>query len=126
MRLPYPIKHWLATLVISPIFLVIYYVVVETRFVLDDLSIYLLFLFMGILISLPAILVYWFAYKKMVNTDLSDLQMRLWLMLVAGIIAVTCFWLIKGSLMIQMMIAYAMGILVSSWLFVVRDEIVTS
>jgi hypothetical protein len=123
MKIIYPIKHWLTTLLISPIFLVFYDSVVDTNFVFNEPTIYMLFLTMGAVLSLPGLAGYIYIFKQLQKNGLTDLQMRLILIPIAGLMAVIAFWLIKGSLMIPMMLSYVTGVIISGCLFSTKEPI---
>jgi hypothetical protein len=122
MKLIFPSKHWLTTLLISPIFLIIYDSVADTQFVFDEPSIYMLFITMGAVISLPGLLIYYLTYKHLITTELSNFQIRLYLIAVASAMAIIAFWLIQGSLMIPMMLSYLTGVAISAWFYPVRGN----
>lgn len=122
MKLIFPAKHWLTTLLISPIFLIIYDSVADTHFVFDEPSIYMLFITMGAVFSLPGLLIYYLTYKHLITTELSNLQIRLSLIAVASAMAMIAFWLIQGSLMIPMMLSYLTGVAISGWFYPVREN----
>ncbi len=122
MKLTFPVKHWLTTLLISPTFLIIYDSVVNTQFVFDEPSIYMLFITMGAVFSLPGLLIYYLAHKHLTTTKLTDLQIRLNLVIVAMITVVFVFWLIQGSLMIPMILSYLTGVIISGWFYPIREN----
>jgi hypothetical protein len=122
MKITYSIKNWATTLVISPLFLVLYDAVVDTEFVFDDLGIYFLFVFMGAIFSLPGLLVYFFAYKGLISTELPNVLIRLTLIQVASVMVIIALWLIKGSIMIPMMLSYVSGVLISGFIYPLKEE----
>lgn len=122
MKLTFPIKHWLTTLLVSPIFLIIYDSVVDTEFVFNEASIYFLFITMGAVLSLPGLLIYFLTHKHLQTSKLSDLQIRLILIAIAATMVAIAFWLIKGSLMIPMMLSYVTGVTISGWTYSIRGN----
>jgi hypothetical protein len=122
MKITYSIKNWVTTLVISPLFLVLYDAVADTEFVFDDLGVYFVFIFMGAIFSLPGLLIYFLVYKGLISIGLSNVIIRLTLILVASLMALIALWLIKGSIMIPMMLSYVSGVLISGFIYPLKEE----
>lgn len=122
MKLSYPIKHWFTTLLISPLFLIIYDFVADTKFTFNEASIYFLLLTMGILLSLPSLFIYFFIHQRLINSRLSNIQIRTILLAIAISMVIVTFLLIKGSAMIPMMTSYMLGALTSGWVYPVTDN----
>jgi hypothetical protein len=76
---------------------------------------------MGAVISLPGLAAYTYFYKQLKNNRLTEIQMRLILIPIASLMAVIAFWLIKGSMMIPMMLAYVTGVIISGCLFSTKE-----
>ncbi len=121
MKIIYPVKHWLTTLLIGPLFLILYDSLTGTEFVFNEPSIYILFLTMGAIISSPVLLGYIYIYKQLKRIRLTDIQIRLTLIPLAIIMAVLSFWLIKGMIMIPMMLSYTTGIIISGLAFSTKE-----
>uniref|UniRef100_UPI00404728BD hypothetical protein n=1 Tax=Roseivirga sp. TaxID=1964215 RepID=UPI00404728BD len=122
MKITYSIKNWATALIISPLFLVLYDAVADTEFVFDDLGVYFVFILMGAIFSLPGLFVYFFVYKALISIGFSNIIIRLTLILVASLMALIALWLIKGSIMIPMMLSYVSGVLISGFIYPLKEE----
>ena len=121
MDFNYPIKHWVSTLLISPILLAIYDRFTESSFMFDMLSTYVLFLFMGALFSSPALFIYYWVHRYLETTQLKGLYIKLILVTLASTLIFVVFKIIAGAAQTQFTVAYVLGVSISAWFFPIRD-----
>ncbi len=123
MRVPYPIKQWLFTVLIGPIGVVLIELMGSSRRnasgVFESFPLFLIF---GLLISLPTLLLNLIVFKTLVRKINSVWILKLTLNAIAilGIIILMRFRIKGGPLSLQVFIAYSLVILISS-LFIKID-----
>lgn len=118
----YPLKHWLATLVIGPILPALYSLVIDKSIIdLKDLiQLYPLYLILGIFFSIPLLAIYYLCFAIMEKLTTSGLLVKtiLTLLTVAGIYVT--FKIIKGSMVPIEICAYSGAAIICSFIFKIK------
>jgi len=123
MNLSYPLKHWLTTLLVGPILIIVYDLIVSLRLMVDGLGLLMVFIAVGLVLSLPIFLVYLWAFKLLTKKKISDLMIKATLD-IGGVLAiiVTFLFIIKGNLAITLSVAYSIALVLSSLFFGIDRE----
>ena len=115
MALDYPIKHWLGTLAVGPIIILIYDAVFSNyNSMLSALEFYLMFFLFGLLFSLPVLLIYYVCFKMITRKLKSKVRIKLVLLLIAILGTLLTFYLIGGTLMDPLMISYSVALVMTA------------
>jgi phosphoglycerol transferase MdoB-like AlkP superfamily enzyme len=119
----YIFKHWSATLIIAPFLLALWEMFrSEKNGWLDILGMYPLFLFFGLLFSLPALLFY---CRLFVLLGKSNMEIAIRKLLLIGFavlsIAIT-LWFVDGTLAPMLATAYSVAAIISGFLFKLQSD----
>lgn len=128
MKLPYPIKHFLATLLIGPCIPVFYETgssveggnpgILQT--LRDLIETYPLFLMFGFVFALPAFIIYYLVYRAFIRTTLPSLAIKMLLNTVAIAGLIITLKLIFDSYIPTAIISYSIAVIISSLFFKLR------
>jgi Sec-independent protein secretion pathway component TatC len=122
MKLGYPIKHWLTSLVIGPTIMIIYDTIYNSKLMNDAVGVYFLFVAFGLFFSLPTFILYALTYNSIIKTDKSNFTIKT-ILIVLGILGiVVTFSLIKGTLTMKASIFYSIGLIIGSLFYKVRPK----
>ena len=122
VKLRYPIKHWLTSLIIGPTIMIIYDTIENSKLMIDAVGVYFLFVSFGILFSLPTFIVYALTYNAIIKTDKSNLTIKAILIAFGILGVVVTFSLIKGTLIFKASIFYSIGLIIGSLFYNVRPK----
>ncbi|MGC3945563.1 MAG: hypothetical protein QM762_13770 [Chryseolinea sp.] len=122
MKLGYPIKHWLTSLIIGPTIMIVYDTIDNSKLMNDAIGVYVLFVSFGILFSIPTFIVYAWTYNAIIKTDKSNLAIKAVLITLAILGVVVTFSLIKGTLIFKASIFYSVGLIIGSLFYNVRPK----
>ncbi len=111
----YPIKHWLLTLLISPLILFLYsFLFLGGDSFSDFLGLYFVFILFGIVISLPALICYYFTFYLLKTKINSALQLKT----ILNVIAITgifiTFLIMEGSSIFDFILCYSIAVIICS------------
>lgn len=117
------LKHWGTTLAFAPFLPGLYELIISSeRSWLEVIGLYPLFMIFGCLFSLPALLGYFLLFQSLAKAQLSILTKKLLLIGYTVLsIGVTC-WLIKGSMMPVLSIAYSAAAIISGFVFRLQSD----
>lgn len=118
----YPIRHWLLTLAIAPVIVALYaYLISNDTSMFSLLEAYALFFIIGLIFSIPMLLVYYLIFYFLIRKPLSALTIKsiLNLATIAGILVT--FYVIGGSATPDYSISYSIAVVVSSWLIKLKN-----
>jgi hypothetical protein len=120
----YPIKHFLATLLIAPLISVFYVGQDSAPDIPETLGniieTYPLFLIFGFAFALPVFILYYLFYKLLIKTSLPDIAIKLLLNTEAIAGLLITLKLIGGTFVPTAMIFYSIAVIISSLFFKVR------
>ena len=123
MALEYPIKHWLGTLAVGPVIVLIYDAVFShNNSMLSGLEFYVLIFRFGLLFSLPSLLIYYFCYKMVSRKVKSKLRTKMVLLIIAIVGTLLTLYLIGGTLMNPFMISYSAALVMTAILLKIGNE----
>lgn len=120
----YPIKHFLATLLIAPLISVFYTAGNAAPDLLETLGniieTYPLFLIFGFAFALPVFILYYFSYKVLIKTSLPNIAIKLLLntKAIAGLLIT--LKLIGGTFVPTALMFYSIAVIISSFFFKLR------
>ena len=114
MKISYPVQHWLLTILISPILLIVYDHLFDLGLVYDDeVSLYLMMVYYGFVFSLPSVVFYYLLFLQLSKMAFPDKTVKSILLVVAVLLSAISLWLIGGSLMDSLMVVYGSGIVIA-------------
>lgn len=126
MDLTYPIKHWIFTLVSSPLLAYLYQLLSAGSggYVADLLDVYPFTLLFSILLSLPTFIIYLIAYDLLMKGKVDDRIIKLTLIVtaVAGIIITIQITLPNISLWNSFKIIYSISAVIGGLLFEITSQ----
>lgn len=120
MNLAYPLKHWLTSLSIGPLMMIIYDAFSSSKLMNDAFVTCLLFVTFGLFFSLPVFILYVLVYNRIIKTDQSNLTIKIILNIIGVIGVVTTFSVIKGSITMVASICYSIALITGSIFYKVR------
>lgn len=124
--IPYPVKHWLTTLAIGPLILIIGDSISSFGFVFSTSGVYFLYAIFGLVFSLPVFGVYFWIYKKLAKTSLSSIAIKIILTSLGGIGIAVSFALINGSMVVEEVVSYSIALLIASTFYRIRPNEITN
>lgn len=122
MSFNYPLKHWLTSLAIGPLIMIIYDTVISAKLMNDAIGMYFLFLLYGVFFSLPTLILYLFLYSRVVNTQTSNLVSKTILNFLGVVGIVVTFLLIGGSMSQILTLSYSGALIFGSLLYNIRPK----
>lgn len=122
MNLEYPIKHWLTSLTLGPLIMIIYDMVDNSKLMNDAGGIFFLFLVFGLLFSLPLLVLYALTYNFLTKNIKSNLMIKVILNLLGVLGIVITFSLIKGSMTVMASVFYSIGLIIASLFYNIRTK----
>jgi hypothetical protein len=122
MHFKYPVKHWLTTLTLGPLLMIIYDAFISTRLMNESVGIYILFLMFGVCFSLPAFFLYLFIYNRIIKEKISNLSIKTILNVIGVTLVIAIFLLIKGSMSQLLIFCYSIAIVVGSLFYRLRPR----
>ena len=123
MALEYPIKHWLGTLAVGPVIVLIYDAVFShNNSMLSGPEFYVLIFLFGLLFSLPSLLIYYFCYKMVSRKVKSKLRTKMVLLIIAIVETLLTLYLIGGTLMNPLMISYSAALVMTAIVLKIGNE----
>src|SRR4030095_3853298 len=114
MKLGYPLKHWLTSLTIGPLIVIIYDAISNSKLMTDAVGIYFLFVAYGLFFSLPVFALYVLTFNKIIKTDKSDLVIKIVLNAIGAIGIIVTFLIIKGSITMLASVSYSIALIIAS------------
>jgi hypothetical protein len=122
MKLGYPLKHWLTSLIIAPLTMILYDTISSSKLLPDTAGVYFLFIPYGLLFSLPVFGLYLLIFNMIIKTDKSSLTIKVILDAIAIIGVVATFSLIGDSIEMKLSIFYSVALVIASTFFRVRPR----
>ena len=130
MNYNYPYKVWLTSIAIAPLILMILLMAFKGHWgITDFVSLYLFFVLIGAIVSLPALLVFCLASKELYHITVAESLNQFLLACIAiGFMCLTFFILIgkdafstSAGYGIFVPVSYAVGILISAFMYKLRQ-----
>jgi len=124
----YSVKVWLFTVIVSPLFLLILGAFINSpnlSEILESWSIFGFMLLYGLVLSSPAMLLFWLIQRKLINT-LTDNKVKLILSLYSFIsVWITFYFFDKGFVergfqQMLWVVLYSLTIVIGVWIFKLR------
>lgn len=115
MKILYPVKHWVTTLLLGPVLLMGYHPFTSSRIIRNAHGIIVLFWGLGFVLSLPVFAMYLLAFKFIIKRKKSDLVIKTALGILGVVsIAVIFLLIIKGSTAMELTMSYSISLITSS------------
>lgn len=112
----YPFKHWLVTIILGPILFSSF----EINRLMSFMELYIMIFSYGALLSLPAFLIYLFAFSVLNKTKLSPLVIKVILTAGTTIGIFVTLYVLLDALFSQIGISYVVPLVLSSFFFKLR------
>ena len=120
---PYPLKHWLFTIILGPACLIIYEIILSSLSAgMSYLSWYFPFIIVGMFMSTPFLALYYIVFKLISKRIQSSLMLRAVLDIFAIGCVVLTFIFIGGSDKYDLGIAYSASVIISSLFLNVKPK----
>jgi hypothetical protein len=119
-----PIKHWLRTLLLGPLFILAFIIISEHHKgdIAAMLILYPLFFLYGAVISLPALVLHYIVFLVLVRFGASELGLKIGLSVTAVISIVATFSLLGGTLMLPISAAYSLAAIITGALLKMEKQ----
>ena len=118
----YPYKHWLTSLVVGPLLMIIYEIIFDPGPMVGVVETYFLFLTFGLFFSVPVFLLYLLTFNQLTKKINSNLTIKTILNTVGVIGIIVTFLIIKGSMAMMLAISYSVTLIISSVFYRVRPK----
>jgi hypothetical protein len=106
----YPVKVWLCSIcVVSPVIMFISSSFIDWHFVLDKEGIAIFLIFFGLFLSLPTLAATYLAFLTLTRRKFSKIATRVWCCMVANVGVIVTFWILEGSMMLNLTLVYTLG-----------------
>ena len=123
MNRNYPVKLWLTTNILAPILGLIYNSIYSgMKIEFEDFKLSLIFISVGLFLSLPVFIICIFSYKILIQKTRSALIIKMILILVSIVEIFITFFLISGSISFELSLFYSASVLISGTLYKIRNK----
>ena len=118
---PYPYKHWLLSVILGPLFFTVYgYISNPERNLSALLDGIVLYSMMGLMFSLPALIVYLVIFNVLFKMGISPFMLKMTLNLLAFFGAIITIKVVFDDKGISIAFFYLIAIIVSSFFFHIK------
>ncbi len=124
MNLEYPLKWWFTSIILAPIYMVVYSIISKSNYLISPESISIIFIFIlfGLVLSLPMQILCIILFKFLIKKINSEIIIKLILNIVCITGIFTTFKLIGGSASLDLSLAYSTSVILSSLIYKIRSK----
>ncbi len=124
MKFNYPLKHWLTTILLGPLFPIVFSLIFGEQYGQEEnqIAFYPLFLLFSIAFSMPTIFMYYLIYYYLKTTDIKPTHLKLTVIIWTILGISMTFLFMGGKSTIYYIIIYSIAAIISGLIWKIDVE----